>query len=90
MLRWRRCCAALTCSEQLLLLRELDLTPHHAQLNPGVGGALAVLVAASTALRSLSLGGAAIGMQGAAPLARALRRNTSLTSVALDGPRRDL
>ena len=74
-------------SVQLMQLAELDLTAAAAQghVSPGVGGALAVLVASSTALRHLRVGGGAIGVEGVAPLALVLRRNSSLLSLALDG-----
>ena len=77
-----------SCStRELMQLAELDLTSAAAQgqVGPGVGGALAVLVASSKALRRLDVGGSAIGKEGAAALAIALRRNRTLTSIALDG-----
>jgi hypothetical protein len=79
----------LSCSSKTLLgMAELDLTTAAAsgQLSPGVGGALAVLVASSTNLQRLSLaGGDTIGLEGVAPLVLALRRNTTLLTLQLDG-----
>ncbi|KAL1496781.1 hypothetical protein AB1Y20_014369 [Prymnesium parvum] len=70
---------------QLLRLGELDLRPHAAAVGAAVGGALAVLVGSSAALRRLDVRGGALGKEGATPLALSLRHNRSLTSIALDG-----
>ena len=77
-----------SCStRELMQLAELDLTSAAAQgqVGAGVGGALAVLVARSKALRRLDVGGSAIGKDGAAACI-ALRRNRTLTSIALGHP----